>query len=139
VHPRFQTPWINTLVVGLLVAVAAGFFDINTLGDMTSVGTLAAFAIVCLTVSWLRITAPDLPRGFRVPFGPVIPILGILSCIYLITAIESRVLWFFAYYTVGAVVVYFAYGIHFSRLQQDLDEMPGPDMGEYVAPVGVQP
>jgi APA family basic amino acid/polyamine antiporter len=135
VHPKFKTPWINTLFVGLLVAVAAGFFDINTLGDMTSVGTLAAFAIVCLTVSWLRFTAPDLPRGFRVPLGPVVPALGILSCIYLITAIEARVLWFFAYYTVAAIVVYFAYGIHFSRLQQDQDEMPGPDLGEFPGPV----
>lgn len=135
VHPKFQTPWINTLTVGLIVAVAAGFFDINILGDLTSVGTLAAFAIVCLTVIWLRITAPDLPRGFRVPFGPVLPVLGIGSCIYLITAIEAKVLWFFAYYTVGAIVVYFAYGIHFSRLQQDQDEMPGPDMGEFPGPV----
>lgn len=135
VHPRFKTPWINTLTVGLLVAVAAGFFDINILGDLTSVGTLAAFAIVCLSVIWLRVTAPDLPRGFRVPFGPVLPALGILSCLYLITAIEAKVLWFFVYYSVAAVAVYFLYGIHFSRLQQDQDEMPGPDMGEFPGPV----
>lgn len=135
VHPRFKTPWINTLTVGLIVAVAAGFFDINVLGDLTSVGTLAAFAIVCLTVMWLRITAPDLPRGFRVPFGPVLPVLGILSCLYLITAIEAKVLWFFAYYSIAAVAVYFIYGIHFSRLQQDQDEMPGPELGEFPGPV----
>lgn len=135
VHPKFQTPWINTLTVGLLVAVAAGFFDINILGDLTSVGTLAAFAIVCLTVIWLRVTAPDLPRGFKVPLGPLLPILGIGSCLYLITAIETKVLWFFAYYSVGAVLVYFAYGIHFSRLRQDKDEMDAPDMGEFPGPV----
>ncbi|MBY0582162.1 MAG: amino acid permease [Sphingomonas sp.] len=135
VHPRFKTPWVNTLTVGLIVAVAAGFFDINVLGDLTSVGTLAAFAIVCLTVIWLRVTAPDLPRGFRVPLGPVLPILGIGSCLYLITAIEAKVLWFFLYYSVAAIIVYFAYGIHSSRLQQDQDEMPGPDMGEFPGPV----
>ena len=135
VHPKFKTPWINTLTVGLIVAIAAGFFDINILGDLTSVGTLAAFAIVCLTVIWLRVTAADLPRGFRVPFGPVIPVLGIFSCLYLITAIEAKVLWFFVYYSIAAIIVYFAYGIHFSRLQQDKDEMPGPDMGEFPGPV----
>ncbi|MBX9859502.1 MAG: amino acid permease [Sphingomonas sp.] len=135
IHPKFKTPWINTLTVGLVVAIAAGFFDINILGDLTSVGTLAAFAIVCLTVIWLRSTAPDLPRGFRVPLGPVLPVLGILSCLWLISAIEAKVLWFFAYYSAAAVVVYFAYGIHFSRLQQDQDEMPGPDLGEFPGPV----
>lgn len=135
IHPKFKTPWINTLTVGLLVAIAAGFFDINILGDLTSVGTLAAFAIVCLTVMWLRATAPELPRGFRVPLGPVLPVLGILSCLWLISAIEAKVLWFFAYYSAAAVVVYFAYGIHFSRLQQDQDEMPGPDLGEFPGPV----
>lgn len=135
VHPKFQTPWINTLTVGLVVAVAAGFFDINILGDLTSVGTLAAFAIVCLTVIWLRVTAPELPRGFRVPLGPVLPLLGIASCLYLITAIEAKVLWFFAYYSIGSVIIYFVYGIHFSRLQQDKDEMEGPEMGEFPGPV----
>ena len=80
VHPKFRTPWINTLVVGLVVASAAGFFDINFLGDATSVGTLAAFGIVCLTVIWLRRTHPDIPRGYRVPLYPVLPALGIVSC-----------------------------------------------------------
>ena len=76
VHPRFHTPYINTILVGTITAVAAGFFDINVLGDMTSVGTLAAFAIVCLSVIYLRRAAPDLPRGFSVPLYPVVPILG---------------------------------------------------------------
>ena len=74
VHPKFRTPWINTLVVGLIVAVAAGFFDINFLGDMTSVGTLAAFAIVCLTVIWLRRTHPESAARLRVPLYPVLPV-----------------------------------------------------------------
>ena len=74
VHPKFRTPWINTLIVGLGVATAAGFFDINFLGDATSVGTLAAFAIVSLTVIWLRRTHPDIPRGYRVPLYPVVPV-----------------------------------------------------------------
>ena len=79
VHPKFRTPWINTLLVGLVVAFAAGIFDINSLGDMTSVGTLAAFAVVCLSVIWLRRTHPEIPRGYRVPLYPVVPALGIVS------------------------------------------------------------
>jgi APA family basic amino acid/polyamine antiporter len=116
VHPKFRTPWINTLLVGLIVACAAGFLDINTLGDMTSVGTLAAFGIVCLTVIWLRRTHPDIPRGYRVPFYPVVPALGIVTCFGLIFSVETRILVFFFWYTIGAIVLYFVYGMHNSEL-----------------------
>src|SRR5687768_13610185 len=116
VHPTFRTPWINTLLVGLLVAIAAGFFDINTLGDMTSVGTLAAFGIVSLTVIWLRQTHPDIKRGFRVPFYPVFPALGVLSSFALIFSVETRVLIFFAWFLVIFIVLYFVYGMHNSEL-----------------------
>ena len=138
VHPKFQTPWINTLVVGLVTACAAGFFDINTLGDMTSVGTLAAFGIVCLTVIWLRVSEPNLQRGFKVPLYPVLPVLGILSCAYLITTVEWRVLMFFFWFMIGAIIVYFCFGIWNSRLQHGDDTIPAPDMGEFPAPVGHQ-
>jgi APA family basic amino acid/polyamine antiporter len=116
VHPKFRTPWINTILVGLAVATAGGFFDINFLGDATSVGTLAAFGIVCLTVIWLRRTHPELPRGYRVPLYPVLPALGIISCFALIFTVESRVLVFFGWYIVGAIVLYFVYGMHNSEL-----------------------
>jgi basic amino acid/polyamine antiporter, APA family len=138
VHPKFKTPYINTLLVGVITAVAAGFFDINVLGDMTSVGTLAAFAIVCLSVIYLRRAAPDLPRGFSVPLYPVLPLLGILSCAYLITTVPWPVLKFFLWYMAGGVVLYFLYGIRNSNLQRGLGQDSGPDMGEYVAPVGEQ-
>src|SRR3954467_14907894 len=118
VHPKFRTPWINTLVVGLIVAIAAGFLDINTLGDMTSVGTLAAFGIVCLTVIWLRRTHPDIPRGYRVPLYPVVPALGIVTCFALIFTVETRVLIFFAWYTGIMIVLYFAYGMRNSELNK---------------------
>ncbi len=116
VHPKFRTPWVNTLLVGVGVATAGGFFDINFLGDATSVGTLAAFGIVCLTVIWLRRTHPELPRGYRVPLYPVLPALGILSCFALIFTVESRVLIFFGWYVVGAIVLYFVYGMRNSEL-----------------------
>jgi APA family basic amino acid/polyamine antiporter len=134
VHKRFQTPWINTILVGLLTALAAGIFDINTLGDMTSVGTLAAFGIVCLTVIWLRTTHPELPRGFKVPFYPLLPALGIVACFGLIFSVETRVLVFFGWFMVGAVVLYFVYGMHNSRLAQGLDEIDAPDLPEFPNP-----
>ena len=134
VHPKYKTPYVNTILVGLITAVAAAFFDINTLGDMTSVGTLAAFAIVCLSVIWLRRTHPEIPRGFKVPLFPALPALGIVACIALIFTVETRVLIFFGWYTLGGIVLYFLYGMHNSRLARGLDEDDGPSMGEYVAP-----
>jgi APA family basic amino acid/polyamine antiporter len=139
VHPKFRTPWVNTVLVALITACAAGFFDINTLGDMTSVGTLAAFGIVCLTVIYLRRSHPGLPRGFRVPLYPVLPALGIAACFALIFTVETRVLLFFLWYAIAAIILYFVYGMHNSRLHHGLDQDGKPDMGEYVAPPGVQP
>jgi APA family basic amino acid/polyamine antiporter len=135
VNKRFQTPALNTVVVGLVTAVAAGFFDINVLGDMTSVGTLAAFAIVCLSVIYLRRVAPELPRGFKVPFYPVVPLLGILSCAYLIYTVPPNVLMFFVWYMVGGVALYFIYGIHNSNLQHGDPQDDAPEMGEFPGPV----
>ena len=135
VHPRFHTPALNTVVVGGLTAVAAGFFDINVLGDMTSVGTLAAFAIVCLSVIYLRRAAPELPRGFKVPFYPVLPVLGILSCVYLITTVPWEVLRFFLWYMVGGVVLYFIYGMRNSNLQHGEQQDDAPDESVYPGPV----
>lgn len=135
VHPKFQTPALNTILVGVITAIAAGFFDINVLGDMTSVGTLAAFAIVCLSVIYLRRAAPELPRGFRVPLYPVLPVLGILSCIYLITTVPWDVLKFFLWYMLGGVVLYFLYGMRNSNLQHGEAQDDAPDMGEFPGPV----
>jgi basic amino acid/polyamine antiporter, APA family len=131
IHPKFKTPWVNTILVGLLTAVAAAFFDINTLGDMTSVGTLAAFGIVCLSVIWLRIARPDIPRGFRVPLYPVLPALGIVSCFALIFTVENRVLIFFAWYVLAAIVLYFVYGMHNSQLHKGQPPLDGPDLPEF--------
>ncbi len=131
IHPKFKTPWVNTILVGLLTAVAAAFFDINTLGDMTSVGTLAAFGIVCLSVIWLRAARPDIPRGFRVPLYPVLPALGIVSCFALIFTVENRVLVFFAWYVAAAILMYFIYGMHNSRLHKGQGPLDGPDLPEF--------
>ncbi|WP_133365356.1 amino acid permease [Qipengyuania sediminis] len=135
VHPRFKTPALNTVLVGVVTAVAAGFFDINVLGDMTSVGTLAAFAIVCLSVIYLRRAAPELPRGFKVPLYPVLPVLGILSCLYLITTVPWSVLQFFLWYMLGGIVLYFIYGMRNSNLQRGEIQDDAPDESVYPGPV----
>jgi APA family basic amino acid/polyamine antiporter len=131
VHPKYRTPWINTLLVGIIVAFAAGFFDINSLGDMTSVGTLAAFAVVCLSVIWLRRTHPEIPRGYRVPLYPVVPILGIASCLWLITTVPNYVLIIFAWYTLAMIILYFVYGMHFSKLGKGEPQLAGPALPEF--------
>jgi APA family basic amino acid/polyamine antiporter len=115
----------------LITAIAAGFFDINTLGDMTSVGTLAAFGIVCLSVIWLRKTHPNIPRGFNVPLYPVLPILGVVACFALIFTVEARVLVFFGWYSLGAIILYFLYGMRNSRLNKGLDPLGDSDMPEF--------
>ena len=135
VHPRFHTPAVNTLLVGAVTAIAAGFLDINFLGDMTSVGTLAAFAVVCLSVIYLRRAAPELPRGFKVPLYPVLPVLGILSCLYLITTVPWEVLQHFVIYMVICTSFYFIYGMRNSNLQHGECQDDAPDMGEFPGPV----
>ena len=130
VNPKLQTPVINTLFVAVIVAIAGGLFDINTIGDLTSVGTLAAFAIVCLTVIWLRRTRPDLKRDFKTPLYPVTPVLGIVSCLFLMFQTPPKVQIFFAAFILLAATVYIVYGHKHSRLAHGVrikGHEPSPD------------
>jgi amino acid transporter len=111
VHPKFKTPWINTLIVGVGVSLAAAVFDINALGDLTSVGTLVAFGLVCFAVVWLRYKRPDLPRHFKVPLFPVLPLGGVAICFWLAwDGANDEIRRWFGWFLLAAVVVYFAYG-----------------------------
>ena len=74
VHPKFRTPWINTLLVGLLVCGFAGFMGLDALADLTNVGTLVAFILVCATVIYLRYARPEIHRPFKTPLFPITPI-----------------------------------------------------------------
>jgi len=108
VHPKFRTPAFATWVAGILVAIPAGLFDVGTLAELSNIGTLFAFVLVSIGVMILRRTQPERRRGFRVPFGPVIPILSVLFCILLMTGLPIRT-WerFFVWLIIGLFVYFF--------------------------------
>ena len=80
VHPKFQTPYVTTIATGVVAGIVAGIFPIGLLGELVSIGTLLAFVIVCFGVIVLRRRSPDLPRPFKTPLVPLVPILGIAIC-----------------------------------------------------------
>jgi APA family basic amino acid/polyamine antiporter len=110
IHPKFRTPHITTVVTGLAVAIVSGIFPIGTLGHMVSIGTLLAFVIVCLGVLVLRYKQPGLDRPFRTPGMPFVPILGALSCLYLMSFLPIET-WIrlFIWLAIG-LAIYFLYG-----------------------------
>lgn len=132
VHPKFQTPHINTMTVGLMVAVAAGMTPISLLGDLVSLGTLMAFIMVCYSVLHMRKHQPDLHRPFRTPYAPVTPVLGMLTCGYLVYSIffghdaatgkivltpsGLEVLHYTGPYMIVGILIYFLYGQYNSVL-----------------------
>jgi APA family basic amino acid/polyamine antiporter len=117
VNARTRTPVNNTIVVALAVGLLAGFLPINFLAEMTSIGTLVAFLVVSIGVIILRRTAPDLPRGFRVPGYPVTPILSVLGCLWIINNLRPITIAVFAIWVAVVLVWYFTYGIRNSRLR----------------------
>ncbi len=117
VHPKFQTPYVGQIIVGIVAAILAGLLPIGVLGDLVSMGTLLAFSTVCVGVLVLRRTRPDLPRPFRVPAAPVICVLGALSCFALfLMAFKDNWLWMSGWIITG-LVVYFCYGYQRSKLR----------------------
>ena len=115
-NPRTLTPVRTTLVVAVLVSLLAGFIPINFLAEMTSIGTLTAFLIVSIGVMVLRQRSPDLPRGFKVPLYPVVPILSIAGCFWIIKDLRAVTIWVFFIWAAVALGWYFLYGRRHSHL-----------------------
>jgi APA family basic amino acid/polyamine antiporter len=89
VHEASGTPRINTLVVGVLGMAAAGFMSLGAIVELTCVGSLAAFALVCVTVVYLRVSQPDLPRPFRTPLFHLVPIMGAAMCLFVLMSLMA--------------------------------------------------
>jgi APA family basic amino acid/polyamine antiporter len=125
VHPTFNTPAQSTLLIGCFVAVVAGIFPLNVLGELVSVGTLLAFMFVCTSVIVLRQTRPHVRRPFRVPFYPLTPILGILVCGAMVyPLLEESWLRLAGWLAIG-IVIYIVYGVrHAKKPVWSLEDAP---------------
>ena len=144
INPRFQTPASGTMLLGVIIAIAAAVLPLSVLGDMVSLGTAVAFAMVCMSVMYLRSRSPELVRPFRVPWYPLTPILGVISCaLFMIVPIlldimskafnydilgalvgnpgavtsDPVALWILVGYGLLGVVVYWLYGSRHSKLR----------------------
>ncbi|WP_190822631.1 amino acid permease [Saccharopolyspora pogona] len=116
VHPKFRTPYRITVITGIVVAAVASLTPINVLAEMTNIGTLFAFVLVSIGVLVLRRTRPDLPRSFRVPWVPVVPILAAAACLYLMLNLVGWTWIRFGIWMLIGLVVYFVFSRKNSRL-----------------------
>jgi APA family basic amino acid/polyamine antiporter len=126
IHPRFRTPWKNTMLVGLLAAIVGSLTPIDDIGKMVNIGTLLAFVIVCIAIMALRYTNPGQPRPFRTPWVPFVPVMGIIFNGYMMYKLgwinwARLIVWL-----IIGLVVYFTYSRKHSRVQAALESRKTP-------------
>ncbi|WP_327243774.1 amino acid permease [Streptomyces sp. NBC_01320] len=117
-HPKFGTPYRPTILLGVIIAIVAGFTSINELATLVNIGTLFAFVVVALGVVVLRRTRPDLHRAFRTPWVPVLPILSVAASVWLMLNLPAETWLRFAIWMAIGVIIYFTYGRSHSRINQ---------------------
>ncbi|MFG2945978.1 amino acid permease [Streptomyces adustus] len=116
VHPRYRTPYRSTILLGVIIAIVAGFTSLSELAELVNIGTLFAFVVVALGVIILRRTRPDLHRSFRTPWVPFLPVVSVLATLWLMLNLPAETWIRFAVWMVIGFVVYFLYGRSHSRL-----------------------
>ncbi|MEP6800554.1 MAG: amino acid permease, partial [Acidobacteriota bacterium] len=123
VHPRFKTPHVATIITGVFVGVASLFSSLDEMVNLTNIGTLFAFLLVCVGIIILRIREPNRERGFRVPGGTwMLPLMGAASCVFLARYLPRESWWRFGIWLAIGIVVYFFYGFKHSRLRTHPEE-----------------
>ncbi|MEU0969789.1 amino acid permease [Streptomyces sp. NPDC005917] len=117
-HPKFRTPYRPTILLGVIIAIVAGFTSLSQLAELVNIGTLFAFIVVAISVIILRRTRPDLERSFRTPWVPALPIVSVLASLWLMLNLPAETWLRFAIWMVIGLVVYFLYGRSHSRLAE---------------------
>ena len=122
VHSKFKTPYVSSLLTGLVAIILAGVLPISILGELVSIGTLLAFTIVCISIIVLRRTRPEIPRPFRTPWVPVIPILGAVICLAQMLALPKETWLRLVIWMAVGLLIYFLYGIRKSKIRKHVRE-----------------
>src|SRR2546429_537859 len=128
VHPRLRTPYLSSLIVGIVVALLAGLTPIDVVAELTNIGTLAAFVLVSAGVLILRRTQPNLRRAFRVPWVPLIPILSVIGSLVLIVSLPWITLVRFVVWLIIGLVIYFLYSQRKSHLEEEPSEIESDEL-----------
>jgi APA family basic amino acid/polyamine antiporter len=115
IHPRFRTPAVATWVAGFVVGIPAGLLDIGTVSNLSNIGTLFAFVLVSIAVLILRFREPERRRDFRVPLGPLFPVLSIFFCVLLMMGLEIMTWMAFFAWLIAGLLIYFLYSRHRSE------------------------
>jgi APA family basic amino acid/polyamine antiporter len=137
VHPKYRTPHVTTWLTGILVALFAGVANINEVVDLTNIGTLFAFVLVCVGVTILRYKDPDRPRGFRVPGGAwLVPMAGAGFCIFLMVYLPPASWWRFIGWLIFGMAVYFAYGYNRSVVGREAGRSAQATFPQRLAAIG---